>query len=236
MFSTILDYIEYLEGIKTNMKALHWDSRNMSEHKLCDEILTSVNSFQDDFAEEFQGIYGRRISVKMFKPQKSSFKSPKALVKDLIQKTTVLHKQLNRRRYTGLRAIMEQFIHDMNKNSYLLDFAIKEDVKREIVNTINEALKKKTLNEDYNDHAREDIIKKFLDKTYGKGQMPIMKGMTPSYRDVFFYKDMKGNLIKPVTAREVFYNLQDEFQGMYSSQQFLNKMIKRVMKQWFYGV
>lgn len=234
MFEEILRYIEFLEGAKTNMKALHWSSRNMSEHKLCDEIGDAIASFQDDFAEEFQGIYGRKITVKMFSAQKSSSSTLTKAIDTILSETLSLYKRLSRRRLSGLRSIIETFIHDFGKYKYLATFVMNESRRSEEPAKINESVKKK-ISESANDFRKEEIVMNFLSKTYGKGKMPVMKGMVPSYRDVFFFKDLKGNYIKPATAKEVFYHLQDEFKDMYSDEKTLNGFIKKVMKKWFYA-
>ena len=67
MDKTILAFIEKLELYKTKIKALHWDSDNLSQHKLCDEIADSIAEFQDQVSEVEQSISGK-LPKNQFKP------------------------------------------------------------------------------------------------------------------------------------------------------------------------
>jgi hypothetical protein len=42
MNSKVLSFVNKCEGWKTAIKSLHWDSKNLSQHKLCDDIADKV--------------------------------------------------------------------------------------------------------------------------------------------------------------------------------------------------
>lgn len=48
-----------LEGIKTRLKNMHWNTDKLSIHTQIDEVLADIDHAQDSIAEEVQGIFGR---------------------------------------------------------------------------------------------------------------------------------------------------------------------------------
>lgn len=48
-----------LEGIKTRLKNMHWNTNKLSIHTQIDEVLIDINNAQDAIAEEIQGIFGK---------------------------------------------------------------------------------------------------------------------------------------------------------------------------------
>ena len=59
MNSKVLSFVNKMEGWKTAIKSLHWDSKNLSQHKLCDDIADRIADFQDQVSEVEQSISGK---------------------------------------------------------------------------------------------------------------------------------------------------------------------------------
>ena len=52
-------YLNFLEGVKTRIKGIHWDEEDDSKHKYLDDLADEVGEFEDKFAEAGQAGFGR---------------------------------------------------------------------------------------------------------------------------------------------------------------------------------
>lgn len=53
------NYLNFLEGIKTRIKGIHWEEQDDSKHKYLDDLADMVSKFEDKFAEAGQAGFGR---------------------------------------------------------------------------------------------------------------------------------------------------------------------------------
>ena len=144
MNKTILNYINKLEGYKTAIKSLHWSSRNMSEHKLWDDIADSVNGIQDNVSEMEQGINGR-IKLNMLSPIKYTISSQEKALNDMLKDTKYVYKSIeNLEEYIGIRSELESFMGELNKYKYLMRMAVRDKALNE---SIRKTLRKNLLRE-----------------------------------------------------------------------------------------
>lgn len=135
-------FVNNLEGFKTYIKNRHWSSSNLSEHKLCDEIASTISDFQDEIAEIAQGIHGK-IKNNELKPKKITVKSTNDLLNSLLNQTNSFYKLIKGDKYIGLRSVTENFIAEINKYKYLLSLALKESKEDRIISkVINESINK----------------------------------------------------------------------------------------------
>lgn len=161
MKSSILVYINKLQAYRTAIKNIHWSSNNMSEHKLFDDIGDTVSDVQDEVAEMAQGIYGK-LKFNELKPKRYNITSSKKMLQDLLSTTETFLQTLNRNKsLVGIKSVIENFVGELNKYLYLLDFCLKEDLKRRLKNQINE--NKIVISEsDLRDIIREAIKKAIM--------------------------------------------------------------------------
>ena len=142
MKKVILDYINKMEGWKTAIKSLHWDADNLSQHKLCDDIADRIAEFQDQVSEVEQSITGK-LKVNSLKGITYKIKDLKTFVQDVLDETNVFYKKVKKfgDTYAGMASDCESFLSDMQRNLYLVNFTLKEDLKRRLRNKINESKK-----------------------------------------------------------------------------------------------
>lgn len=161
MKSSILVYINKLQAYRTAIKNIHWSSNNMSEHKLFDDIGDTVSDVQDEVAEMAQGIYGK-LKFNELKPKRYNITSSKKMLQDLLSTTETFLQTLNRNKsLVAIKSVIENFVGELNKYLYLLDFCLKEDLKRRLKNPINE--NKIVISEsDLRDIIREAIKKAIM--------------------------------------------------------------------------
>lgn len=147
-----IDFINYIEGIKTCLKNTHWSSVNNSEHVRMDEFADVVSDFEDSVSEEFQGIEGQ-IQDNEVKPIEYTFSDVNKLLQDIKSKTMELYDSFeNDKTYIGVKSEIESFIHDINKYSYLFKLALKDD-------TNNTETNDKSKDSDEDNNVSENTIK-----------------------------------------------------------------------------
>ena len=142
MKKVVLDYINKMEGWKTAIKSLHWDADNLSQHKLCDDIADRIADFQDQVSEVEQAISGN-LSINTLKGTTYKIKDLKSFIQDVLDDTNVFYKKVKKLGddYIGMASDCESFLSDMQRNLYLANFTLKEDLKRRLKNRINESRK-----------------------------------------------------------------------------------------------
>ena len=135
MNKIVLKYLCVCEGWKTACKQLHWNSRNLSQHKLCDDIADRLSDFQDQVGEVEQSISGN-LPFNKLKPVPYKIKNLKKFVEDVIKTTNTFYKKVKKLgdKYVGMSSDCESFMSDMQRNLYLVNFTIKEDFKRNYKN------------------------------------------------------------------------------------------------------
>ena len=129
MKKNILDYICKCEGWKTSIKSLHWDSSNLPQHELCDKIADRIAEFQDQVAEVEQSITGR-LPINKLKGVEYKVKDLRTFVQDVLDETNTFYKSLKNDNYSGMRSDCESFLSDMQRFLYLVDFTLKEELRR----------------------------------------------------------------------------------------------------------
>ena len=124
----VLTFVNKLEGYKTAVKSLHWNSKNLSQHKLCDDIADRISDFQDQVSEVEQSISGN-LPFNKLKGTPYTISNLKNFVNDVISETNKFYKELQNKddKYIGMRSDVESFLSDMQRNLYLVNFTLKEN-------------------------------------------------------------------------------------------------------------
>lgn len=159
MKESSLKFISKLEGFKTAIKNLHWDANNMSQHKLCDDIADSLSDFQDAISEIEQSLQGN-VKLNDLKAEQYTISTLKNFVKDVLKAVKEYYNGCEGEDYIGIRSECENFIGQLQRFSYLVDFTIKEDFRMKISKKINESKEKKVIKIDESDLRK--IIKESI--------------------------------------------------------------------------
>ncbi len=135
----ILSFICDLEGYKTAIKQLHWDAKSLSQHQLCDDIATTISDYQDKVSEVEQSISGR-LPINNLKGTPYKITNLKKFVEDVISGVNSFYSKLKKEgdKYIGMRSDTEAVLSDLQRQLYLVDFTIKENLKQRLRNKINE--------------------------------------------------------------------------------------------------
>ena len=147
MNKNILNYIEECEGWKVGIKNLHWSADNMSQHELCDDIADEISNFEDLVSEIEQSISGK-IKLNGFTPKSYKITSLKSFVEDVISASKSFLKELEGmgEKYIGIKSECETFIGTMQRKLYLVNFTLKEELKKRLRDRINESRPKNLAN------------------------------------------------------------------------------------------
>ena len=197
MNSKVLSFVNKLEGYKTAIKELHWDADNMSQHELCDKIADGIAEFQDTVSEVEQSITGKLATGKL-KPVSYKVTSLKKFVEDMLDATNTFYKSLEDEgdNYTGMRSDCESFLSEMQRNLYLVNFTMKEDLKRRLSNRINEGYKReeniKTTFHGTKPSTEKGLFKRINDLTKnGQLNTRVFNGIDDAFQ---FYNKILGSM------------------------------------------
>ena len=135
----ILDFLCKLEGYGTAIQSLQWDANSLSQHQLCDDIATIISDYQDKVSEVEQSISGR-LPVNNLKGTPYKITNLKKFVEDVISGVNSFYSKLKNEgdKYIGMRSDTEAVLSDLQRQLYLVDFTIKENLKQRLRNQINE--------------------------------------------------------------------------------------------------
>ena len=149
MNSKVLSFVNKCEGWKTAIKSLHWDSKNLSQHELCDKIADRIAEFQDQVSEVEQSISGK-LPLNQLKGTDYNISGLKGFVEDVIEDSKSFLKELESEGddYIGMRSDCESFLSDMQRNLYLVNFTLKEEMMNRLKERINESMPKNLANHD----------------------------------------------------------------------------------------
>lgn len=134
----VINFINKLEGFKSAALNFHWASKNLSQHKLCEEIADAIADFQDKVSEVEQSINGKfKLNVLKAEPYKET--NLRAFVEDVLDATNEFMKTIEGDTYAGMKSDCESFLSDMQRNLYLVDFTLKEELKRSLRESLTRA-------------------------------------------------------------------------------------------------
>lgn len=197
MNTKVLSFVNKLEGYKTAIKALHWDSDSLSQHELCDKIADTISEFQDTVSEVEQSITGK-LDKKELEAEKYNVTSLKKFVEDVLDAANTFYKSIEDEgdTYTGMRSDCESFLSDMQRNLYLVNFTMKEDLKRRLSNKLNEGYRKeeniKTTFHGTKPSTEKGLFKRINDLTKnGQLNTRVFNGVNDAFS---FYNKILGNM------------------------------------------
>lgn len=132
-----LDYINFLEGIKTHCKAMHWGiihiadiTNKQSAHIYLDELLDIISDYQDMIAETTQGAIGNYITINNIKgksiPIEEVASTPHNLCQYLLNNVFTFYEssEVNSSYFAGIKSETETFIKNIQKYNYLFSLCM----------------------------------------------------------------------------------------------------------------
>lgn len=124
MNGLIVTYINKLEGYRVRTRECHWAAFNMSLHKLTDDVMKELEEYEDEIAEDAQGLYGQ-FEIGVLNPILPEAVDFDSMLVELRKDTAHLLKSLGEIKFTGIVNILEEMVHKLNQWIYLTRIAIK---------------------------------------------------------------------------------------------------------------
>lgn len=131
IFNFFLTYVNVLEGIKTQIKNVHWASLKLPNsdkrgaHLYLDDFLEVVGNFQDLVAESAMGITGESFEFNTVKGVPFHASSTNELIKYIQNKTVEFYDAIPKETiYAGIKSETETFI--LNINQYVFRFKLTD--------------------------------------------------------------------------------------------------------------
>ena len=119
----VLDFIKYIEGVRIRLRELHWVAERNSKHLLTDEMISSLEEFEDNIAEDLMGVCGFRIQVGAVVPTMTNQVELLPLLSELHEFVIQLCASLeNDKLYSGIVNELEDMSHNIGKWKYLATF------------------------------------------------------------------------------------------------------------------
>jgi hypothetical protein len=131
IFNFFLTYVNVLEGIKTQIKNVHWASLKLPNsdkrgaHLYLDGFLEVVGNFQDLVAESAMGITGESFEFNTVRGVPFHASSTDELIKYIQNKTVEFYDAIPKETiYAGIKSETETFI--LNINQYVFRFKLTD--------------------------------------------------------------------------------------------------------------
>jgi hypothetical protein len=131
IFNFFLTYVNVLEGIKTQIKNVHWASLKLPNsdkrgaHLYLDDFLEVVGNFQDLVAESAMGITGESFEFNTVRGVPFHASSTDELIKYIQNKTVEFYDAIPKETiYAGIKSETETFI--LNINQYVFRFKLTD--------------------------------------------------------------------------------------------------------------
>lgn len=114
------DYLNFLEGIKTRIKNIHWHEEDNSKHTYLDDLVDEVSEFEDKFAEAGQSEFGRFEDGEI-NGEEIKESDPIKLVDLVFERTKELRKELeDDEDYIGEISWIDDFLASLKQSKYRL--------------------------------------------------------------------------------------------------------------------
>ena len=119
----VLDYIRYIEGVRIRLREIHWETDVHSKHILTDDMIGSLEGFEDNIAEDLMGVCGFRLKVGSIVPKMTTQVDLSALLCELHEATVQLCACIeNDDNFSGIVNEIEDLLHKIGKWKYLATF------------------------------------------------------------------------------------------------------------------
>lgn len=119
----VLDFIKYIEGVRIRIRELHWVAERNSRHMLTDDIISTLEEFEDNIAEDLMGVCGFRVQVGAIVPTMTTQVELSPLLCELHEAVVQLCASLESDKlYGGIVNELEDLMHSIGKWKYLATF------------------------------------------------------------------------------------------------------------------
>lgn len=120
MYTVFADFANFLEGVKTRSKNVHWKEEDNSKHKYLDDLIEELSDYEDKIMEAGQSGFGRFKDGEI-NGEEIEVNDPIELVDLIIDRTRDFYSRLdNNPEYAGEKSWVEDFMATLKQTKYRL--------------------------------------------------------------------------------------------------------------------
>lgn len=120
MYTVFADFANFLEGVKTRSKNVHWKEEDNAKHKYLDDLLEELSDYEDKIMEAGQSGFGRFKDGEI-NGEEIEVNDPIELVDLIIDRTREFYSKLdNNPEYAGEKSWVEDFMATLKQTKYRL--------------------------------------------------------------------------------------------------------------------
>lgn len=120
MYTVFADFANFLEGVKTRSKNVHWKEEDNSKHKYLDDLIEELSDYEDKIMEAGQSGFGRFKDGEI-NGEDIEVNDPIELVDLIIDRTRDFYSKLdNNPEYAGEKSWVEDFMATLKQTKYRL--------------------------------------------------------------------------------------------------------------------
>lgn len=120
MYKTFADYANFLEGVKTRTKNIHWGELDNSKHVYLDDLIDELSDYEDKIMEAGQSGFGRFGDGEV-NGEEIEENEPIELIDLIIERTKDFHEAIKDNiDYVGEMSWIEDFLATLKQTKYRL--------------------------------------------------------------------------------------------------------------------
>ena len=120
MYAVFADFANFLEGVKTRSKNVHWKEEDNAKHKYLDDLIEELSDYEDKIMEAGQSGFGRFKDGEI-NGEEIEVNDPIELVDLIIDRTREFYSKLdNNPEYAGEKSWVEDFMATLKQTKYRL--------------------------------------------------------------------------------------------------------------------
>lgn len=120
MYMVFADFANFLEGVKTRSKNVHWKEEDNAKHKYLDDLIEELSDYEDKIMEAGQSGFGRFKDGEI-NGEEIEVNDPIELVDLIIDRTREFYSKLdNNPEYAGEKSWVEDFMATLKQTKYRL--------------------------------------------------------------------------------------------------------------------
>lgn len=120
MYKVFVDYANFLEGIKTRSKNVHWKEEDNSKHVYLDDLIEELSEYEDKIMEAGQSEFGR-FEDGSVNGEEINVNDPIELVDLIIERTKTFYNKIgDNTDYVGEKSWTEDFLATLKQTKYRL--------------------------------------------------------------------------------------------------------------------
>lgn len=120
MYTVFADFANFLEGVKTRSKNVHWKEEDNSKHQYLDDLIEELSDYEDKIMEAGQSGFGRFKDGEI-NGEDIEVNDPIELVDLIIDRTRDFYSRLdNNPEYAGEKSWVEDFMATLKQTKYRL--------------------------------------------------------------------------------------------------------------------